>query len=258
MDCQTLRVEPTGLDVLYYRKGQGEPLLFLHSIVGMQGWESALEHLASTFDVIAPYAPGWGPSQDWDALDGPLEIALFYRDVLRALDVEIAHVLGISIGAWMAAELAAIFSERVQKLVLVNPMGIWLDNAPGEDPFAQHPMQPTAVLFSDPSMRETLMMAGQDKNEVYVQEMHNLKAAAKFLWPIPDTGVHKRLPRISAPTLIVTSENDRVVLPAYGPEWQQAIPGAQLTTLAGAGHLADLEQPEAFARLARIFFQNGA
>lgn len=254
MECQTLRVEPTGLDVPYYRKGKGAPMLYLHSIAGMPGWERALEHLAASFDVIAPYAPGWGPSQDWDALDGPLDIALFYSDLLRALDVGQAHVLGISIGAWMAAELAAIFPQRVQRLVLVNPMGMWLDDAPGEDPFAQHPMKPTEVLFADPSMRATLLIEGQDRTEVYVQEMHNLKAAAKFLWPIPDTGVRKRLPRIGAPTLIVIGDKDRVILPPHGMAWQQAIRGAQLTTLAGAGHLADLEQPQAFARMAAGFF----
>lgn len=253
MACQTLRVEPTGLDVPYFRKGEGAPLLYMHSIAGMPGWMQALEHLSASFDVIAPYAPGWGPSQDWDALDGPLDIALFYSDLLQALDIDQAHVLGISIGAWMAAELAAIFPQRVQRLVLVNPMGMWLDDAPGEDPFAQHPMKPTEVLFADLSMRTSLLLEGRDRTDVYVQEVHDLKAAAKFLWPIPDTGVGKRLPRISAPTLIVTSDKDRVILAPHGEAWQQAIQGAQLDTLAGAGHLADLEQPQAFARLAAEF-----
>jgi pimeloyl-ACP methyl ester carboxylesterase len=254
MAYQTLRVEPGGLDVPCYRKGEGTPLLYMHSIAGMPGWMPALEHLAASFDVIAPYAPGWGPSQDWDALDGPLDIALFYSDLLQALKIEQIHVLGISIGAWMAAELAAIFPQRVRRLVLVNPIGMWLDDAPGEDPFAQHPMKPTEVLFAEPSRRATLLMAGRERTDVYVQEVHDLKAAAKFLWPIPDTGVCKRLPRIGAPTLVVSSDKDRVILPPHGVAWQQAIPGAQLTTLAGAGHLADLEQPQAFARLAAEFF----
>ena len=59
-----------------------------------------------------------------------------------------------------------------------------------------------------------------------------------------------------APTLVVTSEKDAVVPPPYGAHWQHAIPNAALTTLAGAGHLATLEQPEACARLATEFFRH--
>ena len=254
MDALTLYLEPTGLDVTYYRHGQGEPLLFLHAILGLQGWEPVLDELSTSFDVIAPHAPGWGPSQDWDVLDGPLDIAMFYDDFLQALDVNCANVFGVSIGAWMAAELAAIFPQRVQKLILLNPLGMWFEALPGEDPFAQHPMKPTEVLFSEPSLRERLLLQDQDKTEVYIRETHDLKAAAKFLWPLPDTGVRKRLPRISAPTRVVTSEHDAVVLPSYGQHWQHAINGATLTTLAGAGHLATLEAPEACAQLARDFF----
>ncbi|PON14187.1 hypothetical protein C2W62_30390 [Candidatus Entotheonella serta] len=61
MDAMTLYLEPTGLDVSYYRHGQGEPLLFLHAILSLQGWEPILDALSTSFDVIAPYAPGWGP-----------------------------------------------------------------------------------------------------------------------------------------------------------------------------------------------------
>jgi pimeloyl-ACP methyl ester carboxylesterase len=255
MDYHSVRVAPSGLDVYYYRSGCGTPLLYLHPITGLQGWEPLLQTLSTAFDVIAPYAPGWGPSADWEALDGALDIALFYSDLLQALGVDKAYVLGISIGAWMAAEFAAIFPPRVHKLLLVNPLGMWLDEAPGADPFAQHPLRPTEALFSDPALRERLLLSGRDKTEAYIQEVHDLKAAAKFLWPIPDTGVHKRLPRISAPTLVVTSEQDNVVPPAYGPQWCRAIQGAQLATLPSAGHLANLEQPEAVARLAVTFFQ---
>ncbi len=256
MDRLTLRVEPTGLDVHYYRHGHGDPVLFLHGILGMQGWDPMLEALAQSCDVIAPYAPGWGPSQDWDALDGPLDIAMLYRDILDALGIASAHVFGTSIGAWMAAELAAIYPPCVRTLVLLNPLGLWLEDTPGEDPFAQHPMKPTEVLFAEPSLREQLLLADRDKTEAYLQEIHDLKAAAKFLWPIPDTGVHKRLPRISAATLVVTSDKDVVVPPPYGVHWQHAIPNAALTTLADAGHLATFEQPEACARIATEFFHN--
>lgn len=254
MQCHTLRLQPSGFTVSYYRAGQGEPLCYLHSILSMQGWEPMLAELATSFEVIAPYLPGWGPSDDSQALENALDITLFVRDFLEAAGLSRVHLLGVSIGAWMAAEMAAIFPERVRTLSLINPLGLWLDDTPGEDLFAQHPLRPTERLFADPASRERCLFGDRDdKVEVQLQELHDLKAAAKFLWPIPDTGVRKRLPRIQAPTLIATSAHDTVVVPPYGAAWQQAIRGAQLTTLAESGHLAHLEQPQACAHLITSF-----
>ena len=188
--------------------------------------------------------------------DGPLDLTLHLSDVLTALALPSANVVGISIGAWLAAELAAIMPGRVQRLVLVNPLGLWLDGVVGEDPFAQHPGFPSQVLFSEPDMRKRFLIDGRDKMDAHVDELLALRASARFLWPIPDTGVNRRLARIQAPTLVVTSGKDPIVPPAYGPAWRDAIAGARLTTLPGAGHLAELEQPEAFAALVSDFVYN--
>jgi pimeloyl-ACP methyl ester carboxylesterase len=96
-----------------------------------------------------------------------------------------------------------------------------------------------------------------DQTEVYVQEMKDLKASANYLWPIPDTGVAKRLHRIKAPTLILTAEGDRFTPPAYGPLWQQKIAGSSLLSIADAGHLANLEAPDQFASIVAGFLSGG-
>lgn len=255
MTLRTIHLSRSGLDVRYFRAGRGEPLLFLHHVLGLVGFEPVLARLAESFDVIAPYAPGWGPAKDdLPKIDeGPLDLTLHHLDLLDALGVARPHVVGISIGAWMAAELAAIAPDRVRRLVLVNPLGLWLEESPGEDPFAQHPGFPSTVLFSEPEMRQRFLFEGRDKLDAHVDELLALRAAAKFLWPIPDTGVSKRLRRISAPTLVVTSEKDAIVPAPYGAAWQSAIRGAERAILPKAGHLAELEQPEAFASLVRDF-----
>lgn len=257
MEIQNIHVGPEGLNVHYYRAGKGEPLLYLHHLLGIIGFEPALANLARHYDVIAAYAPGFGPAKDdLSRFDpGPLDLTLHHGDLLDALGVDSAHVVGISIGAWMAAELAAIAPARVRKLVLVNPLGLWLDEAPGDDPFAQHPGYPSRTLFSQRHMREALLIDGRDKMDAHIEELLNLRASAKFLWPIPDTGIKRRLPRIKAPTLVVTSGKDPIVPAAYGSAWQQAIAGSQLATLAEAGHIAELEQPDQFAALVRDFIQ---
>ena len=259
MKLQTTNVGPAKREVHYYRAGKGEPLLFLHHLLGLVTSEPVLERLARSYDVIAPYAPGWGPAKDQlpDIDDGPLDLVLRQSDLLDVLRIDRAHVVGISIGAWIAAELGAIYPCRVARLVLVNPIGLWLDEVGGEDPFAQHPGFPSKVLFADPDGRKKHLIGDRDKLDAHVGEQLDLRAAARFLWPIPDTGVSKRLPRIKASTLVVTSEKDVVVPPAYGPAWRDAIAGAQLTTLHGAGHVAESDQPVAFVDTVTGFLDDG-
>ncbi len=253
-ELQTLRVEPSGLDARFYRAGKGPSLLFLHHLAGLTGWQASLEKLSERFDVIAPHLPGWGPAKDdLVRVDTALDLVLFNLDLLAALGVDKAHVAGIGVGAWVAAETAALAPYAVDRLVLVNPMGIWHEAEPGDDPFAQAPGRGSAVLFADPSRREELLMAGRSRIDVFVEEQLNLRAGAKFLWPIPDTGVERHLRRIKAPTLIVTAGKDRVAPRYYGAVWQAAIPGSKLADVPDAGHVMDLESPEEFAKLVTDF-----
>ena len=257
-ELQTITVQPSGLETYYYRSGSGRPLLYLHHMLGIVGWEQALEELSQTFDVIAPFHPGWGRAKDQlPEVATNLDLVLHYVDFLDALGLERVSIAGISIGAWIAAEFAAIVPGRVERLVLVNPIGIWDEHAQGEDPFAQSPARPTAVLFAQPELRSELLIGDRDPMESSISELLDLRASAKFMWPIPDKGIVHRLPRIKAPTLVVTSERDRVVLPPLGEQWRAGIAGAQLTTLPAAGHLAELEQPAAFAALVRGWVADG-
>ena len=251
---ERLELEPAGGVAHLYRTGGGPPLLFLHPVTGIPRWGGALEALSADFDVIAPYQPGWGPAKDdLDAAKDGLDLALFNADVLGTLGLASAHVVGISIGAWIGAELAAIRPEAVQSLTLVNPLGIWSDAAPGEDLFAQHPAAPSGVLFSDPAKRAELLMEGRDQLDAYVNELLDLRASAKFLWPLPDTGVDRRLPRISARTLVVTSARDKIVNLSMGDIWRAGIRGATQRELAESGHLADLEAPDELAAIVKEF-----
>jgi pimeloyl-ACP methyl ester carboxylesterase len=253
-ELQSLHVMPSDLDARFYRAGSGKPLLFLHHLAGIAGWQPSLELLAGRFDVIAPFQPGWGPAKDdLTRVDSALDLVLFNADLLDALGIGRAHVAGIGVGAWIAAEFAAVMPQRVDRLVLVNPLGMWTEEQPGEDPFAQPPGRGSAVLFADPNRREELLIAGRNRIDVFVEEQLNLRAGAKFLWPIPDTGVARRLGRIKAPTLIVVSGKDRVVPRYYGELWRRAVPGSQLREEPDAGHVMDLEDPQTFARLVTEF-----
>lgn len=260
MDMQTIRLTGEPHDTHYFRGGSGPALLYLHHLAGMQGWEPVHAELAKSFEVIAPYAPGAGPTGDGlDDFDNGLDLVLHYTQLLDALGLGAVHVVGHSLGAWVAAELAAIQPHRVNRAVLVNPLGIWDDELLGEDPYAQPPMAATGILFARPELRNSLILkdGATDMMENYIQETRDLKASAKFLWPIPETGIRRRTRFIRAQTLIVTSGLDRIVPAAYGAVWQKAIAGSSAVTVPDAGHLINLEQPERMATLAANFLKGG-
>ena len=83
--------------------------------------------------------------------------------------------------------------------------------------------------------------------------MWALGATGKFLWPIPDKGLKKRIHRVSAPTLLVWGKEDRLVAPVYADEFTRRIAGSRVHTVSGAGHAPHLEQPEAVARVVKEF-----
>jgi len=80
--------------------------------------------------------------------------------------------------------------------------------------------------------------------EAVLERTKNLSAAGKFLWPIPDKGLKKRIHRIVAPTLLLWGASDRLVPPVYGEEFLKHIDGARLTIFKGASHMLPFEKPE--------------
>jgi pimeloyl-ACP methyl ester carboxylesterase len=160
-----------------------------------------------------------------------------------------------------AAELAAVQPARFSHLVLVDPFGLWLPEAPTLDYFVLPPAELAEALYHDqdsPAAQATARAPeGQEALIAYMLERaQSMAAAARYLWPIPDRGLTKRLHRVAAPTLIVWGQADRVVPPAYAAEWQRLIPGARLVIRQDAGHLPHVEQPEALAELTASFLDD--
>ena len=252
----TLEVGPATVHVT--KAGQGEPLVYLHGAFGYGGWPEALDSLSERFTVYAPLHPGFGESEGIEHIDDLLDLTLFHLDLLDALGLERPHVVGHFFGAMMAAEMAAIAGHRIDRLVLASPAGLWLDDEPGVDYFATPANELRPLLFHDPDSeiaRSTLPEPDSDEDIAVqkIERLRSLAAVAKFLWPIPDKGLKKRLHRIGRPTLIVVAEHDRLVPPAYGEEFAGRIDGARLHTFQAAGHLFPLEKPAEFATLVADF-----
>ncbi len=238
--------------------GSGDPLLFLHGAGGLDGWPPFLDALARTFLVIAPDHPGFGRSEGLEHLDDVVDLALYYTEFMDAMGLGEPYIVGHSLGGMIGAEVAAIAPERVSKLVMIAPVGLWLDDHPVMDFFSATPEELATALFHDPAApiaREMLALPSDPdaQMEAVLERTRNLTAAGKFLWPIPDKGLKKRIHRIIAPTLLVWGTSDRLVSPIYGEEFLKRIDGARLAMLKGASHMLPFEKPDEFVAMVTDF-----
>ncbi len=140
MNDVTSPADPTsmtvaGADIELFERGSGAPLLFLHGAQGVRPAERFLDRLAAGRRVIAPSHPGFGGSSLPDWLDSIDDIAHIYLELMDRLKVERFDLVGCSVGGWIAADLATKTPERVQRLVLVGPVGVKV----GSGRQARHP-----------------------------------------------------------------------------------------------------------------------
>src|SRR5262249_106088 len=240
--------------------GNGVPLLFLHGAGGLRGWEPFLAELAKHFTVVAPAHPGFETSTGIDHIDDMLDMVIYYNDLLDALHLESVHVVGHSMGGMIGAELAALSPHRVRKLVLANAVGLWLDDHPIADFFAMTPEQLAVAFWHAPQsdVAKAMMAVPQDEKaqlEAYLIRMQHLSTAGKFLWPIPDKGLKKRIHRIQAPTCIIWGQSDGLTPVVYAQEFQQCIPESQVTIMPQCGHMPMYEEPAGFVSTIVGFLQ---
>jgi len=231
--------------------GRGPHVVSFHSFHERGGWSPFLERLAARYTVHAPLHPGVGGSVGVETLEDVFDLTLAYEELLDALGIGSASLVGHFFGGMVAAELAAVFSERVARLVLVSPLGLWRDDAPSADLLILPHDDLPAALFRDPASEVARRWGAVPESEeeslaAQIESIQRRASMAKFVWPIPDKGLKKRLHRVAAPTLVLWGDADRANPVAYAEEWQRRIKGAALRLLPG-GHMVLHEVPEVAA-----------
>ena len=232
--------------------GSGAPIVFFHGAGGLLTDNPFLDQLAARYHVFAPELPGYGESTGEDLLEDMLDFTLHGGDVVAALGLTKPHLIGHSMGGMIAAEMAAIAPNDIGKLVLVAAAGLWIEEHPIPDIFALLPGQLVELLFQDPAKGQLLLTGGADFSdmevfkEFYLAQQRRLAMAGKILFPIPNRRVSKRLYRITAPTLILWGEGDRLIVPAYAERWAALISGAKVEMVPDAAHMLPYERPQAF------------
>lgn len=240
------------------RGGTGDPVLYLHGVGAAPGyWNAVHGGLSRRFDVIAPDHPGFGFSDVMDDLDHVDDLAYHYLDLLDRLGISRGvHLVGVSFGGWLAAELAVHSPDRFASLVLAAPLGIRIPGHLPADFFLMTEKQRGQTLFHDPAK---IPEVGPADPVTAFQAYKNLTGLARFGWVpfLSDPKLERRLYRVKARTLVLAAEHDAVVPRAVTDRYAQRISGAEFHVLPGTGHALDAEVPEAFTAEVTEFLSAG-
>jgi pimeloyl-ACP methyl ester carboxylesterase len=242
--------------------GTGAPLVWLHGPWGLAPDRDFVTRLAQTHTVYAPKHPGTsrGNTDAVHRLDTWLDLVVYYGELFDRLGMKSPVLAGHSFGALVAAEIAAAAPTTVSKLVMIDPVGLWRDEAPVKNWMLLPETERRKTLFAAPDGEgaKRFFAVPADAAE-RVDALAGLVWAqactGKFVWPIPDRGLKKHIHRIAAPTLIVWGAADAIVPPVYAKDFAAAIKGAKVETIAGAGHLPHIEKAEETARVVQEFLR---
>ena len=248
MAANRLTVQGIELEVL--RRGAGHPILLLHGFDTIDAGAPFLDRLARHGEIVAPSSPGFGNSPRPKDFDTVYDLVHLYLAALTALAGDKITVIGFSFGGWLAAEVAAASTHRIDKLILVDPLGIKISDRETPDIldiFNRSPEEVRRRSWHDPDRFAPDYNAMSD--EALVVHARNREALCLYAWHpyMYNPQLPRWLGRIDVPTLVLWGESDGVVSPDYGRAYAGMIPGARFEPIARAGHRPEIEQPEAFA-----------
>jgi len=251
--------------IAFDRAGAGPAVVFLHGIGGNRSnWTAQLDALADAFLALAWDARGYGDSEDYP---GPLTFDDFSEDLLRLLDyvgAERAHLVGLSMGGRIVLDFYERHPERAASLVLC-------DSFPGFDTESFTPEARAEFVRSRkepllagktpremaPPVAKTLVSPATPREVVdrLIESMAALRTES-YIKAIEATTHYERvadLTQVAVPVQLIVGEDDRLTPPALSQSMAAALPDARLAVIEKAGHLTNLEQPEAFNAVLRRF-----
>lgn len=245
-----------GVTLEAIERGEGRPILFLHPGIGIERDAPVLSALARGGRVIAPSHPGFGTSQLPKGMSTVDDLSYFYLDLLDRFDLRDVLVVGVGLGAWIAAEIAVKNTARLSRLVMANAIGIKVGDRETRDIvdiWAMNEEDFDRIALFDPTVGKR-DYANLPEEEA-LAAARNREAYARFCWSpyMHNPKLKGRLHRIRIPTLFLWGTADRVLTERYGRAYCAMIPGARFETIERAGHFPHLEQPEEFARQVLAF-----
>jgi pimeloyl-ACP methyl ester carboxylesterase len=238
-------VKVKDVETHYLKAGKGSPLVLLPSGSGRaREYEGVLTSLSTHHTVYSFDYPGFGASGEFDRITGTEDLACFLGDFADVLHLSHFHLLGYSMGGWVALHFAIRFPQRVRKLILAATSGVRLKEVPIANPTKMSAREILDSFYYNPKVRlqvASRKLSDQDRQEINrsSQALARLIARKKV---VPDLG--DRLLDITSPTLILSAEEDRVVPPKHQRILHEKIWGSKLVTFSQCGHDLLREHPQ--------------
>jgi pimeloyl-ACP methyl ester carboxylesterase len=249
MAAQEMRHRVRDISVRLQRDGRGEPLLFLHGAGGFPPWLPFFEKLAARYEVLVPEHPGFGKSDDPPWIRNVSDLAMYYLDFLDELGVAHVHLIGHSLGGWVAAELAVRNTSRLASLTLLAPAGVRVKGIASGDNFIWGAEEGERNLWHDQTFADAALAHVPSEEEADIA-LTNRFMAAKFGWEPRwfNPALERWLHRIKVPALVVWGEQDKLFPNAYAKAWQARLPSARVEIVGNCGHRPHIERLDATAK----------
>jgi pimeloyl-ACP methyl ester carboxylesterase len=253
------RLSVAGLELEVVRRGSGRPLLLLHGFQTVARDGPFLDRLGQHAEIIAPSNPGFGDSPRPADFETVYDLVHLYLEALETLPHERVSLMGVSFGGWLAAEIAVKAGARIDRLVLVDALGIKVSDRETPDILDVFNAHPREVLRRSWHAPEKWAPRYDDMTDAELVRMaRNRDALCLYGWHpyMHNPGLARWLCRIRRPTLVLWGASDGVAARSYGEAYSRLIRGARFEVIPEAGHHPEIEQPDILAdRVARFLHE---
>jgi pimeloyl-ACP methyl ester carboxylesterase len=239
-----------GTRIELIQRGSGRPVLFLHPHIGMERAEPFVDALAESANVFAPSHPGFGESDRPSGMTSIDAVSYLYLELLKQLDLRDVLLVGSSLGGWIALSMAVKSTERISKMVLIDPIGAKFgprDATDVADIYSIPEQKFVELAYHNPEFARRDLDGLSDEDLVVIAR--NSETTARYGWSpyMYDPQLRHLLYRVSIPTLMLWGASDRFAPLSYGTQFVGAIRGSTLRQIDAAGHFPHIEQPRATA-----------
>ena len=247
-------VEVGGGKVQLLREGSGQPLLVMHHDVGNPGWLPFYDSLAANFTVYVPSHPGFGKSDRPEWMRSVRDMAILYSWLLQKLSVGRITMVGLGFGGWIGAEMAMMCHHAISDLILVNPMGFQPQEGEILDQFLINTIDYVRSGFEDQDKYVAQYTAEPTLDQLEQWEINREMTSRVAYKPyMYDQTLPQLIGAVNVPTLIIWGAQNRLVPRICGEQYRDAIGGARLEVMPGAGHFLEMEKPAELAKMVRDF-----
>lgn len=246
-------LEIQGINLNYYERKADNPdaqsLVLLEGLHGTFTSSEAYQKLFTEYNVYVPDHPGFGKSEKGH-IQTVDDLSYFYLDFFDKLSLQNIHLVGVSLGGWIASEIAVKNTNNISEITLLNTLGIKISDRTTvdiTDIYTLNRKKRIKTMFYDEKVGKKVIIdpKGLPEDELYnyyVNEQNSLAIGWKPFMHNPK--LLERLHRINVPVTVLWGAEDGVVSTDYGKAFTNALPQAEFHLVENAGHYPHLEKPE--------------